>query len=71
MGEKIIDNGVERELVKVASDNPDHVGGYYVTYRDQMSPDDVEYQEAEGDQASTDDAGDQDPEDQKSAKKRK
>lgn len=42
MGEKIVWNGREREVVKVKSDSPSH-NGYYTTFRDAMGPDDVEY----------------------------
>jgi hypothetical protein len=42
MGEKIVWNGREREIVKVKSNNPSH-NGYYTTFRDAMGPDDVEY----------------------------
>jgi hypothetical protein len=46
MGEKIVWNGREREIVKVKSNNPSH-NGYYTTFRDAMGPDDVEYIENE------------------------
>ncbi len=42
MGKIINDNGKERELVRVRSDNPGHAG-YYTTYRDMMKPGDVEF----------------------------
>jgi hypothetical protein len=42
MGEKIVWNGREREIVKVKSNNPSH-NGYYTTFRDAMGPDDIEY----------------------------
>jgi hypothetical protein len=46
MGEKIVWNGREREIVKVKSNNPSH-NGYYTTFRDAMGPDDIEYTENE------------------------
>ena len=33
----------ERELIKIKSDNPDHPKGYYIQFKDQMKPDDVEF----------------------------
>lgn len=44
MGQIIEWNGRQREVVKIKSDNPTH-HGYYTTFRDQMQPGDVEYQE--------------------------
>lgn len=37
----------EREIVKIKSDNPAHLQGYYQGFKDQMGPDDVEYIEAQ------------------------
>jgi hypothetical protein len=34
---------MERELVKIASDNPAHPKGYYIQFKDKMKPGDVEY----------------------------
>ena len=42
MGNFIVIDGKQREVVKVKSDNPTHAG-YYTTYRDQMKPGEEEY----------------------------
>ena len=42
MGNFIVIDGKQREVVKVKSDNPSHAG-YYTTYRDQMKPGEEEY----------------------------
>ena len=34
---------MERELVKIVSNNPAHPQGYYIQFRDRMKPGDVEY----------------------------
>ena len=34
---------MERELVKIASDNPAHPKGYYIQFKDCMKRGDVEY----------------------------
>ena len=34
---------MERELVKIVSNNPAHPQGYYIQFRDKMGPDDIEY----------------------------
>lgn len=36
----------ERELVKIASDNPAHPNGYYTQFKDRMQPGDVIFDEA-------------------------
>lgn len=45
MGQIIVDNGKNRELVKVASKN--HPAGYYTNYRDAMKPGEVEFKTPE------------------------
>jgi len=35
----------ERELIKIASDNPAHPHGYFIQFKDRMKPGDIEYQE--------------------------
>jgi hypothetical protein len=42
LGNFIVIDGKQREVVKVKSDNPTHAG-YYTTYRDQMKPGEEEY----------------------------
>jgi len=34
---------MERELVKIVSNNPAHPKGYYIQFKDRMKPGDVEY----------------------------
>ena len=34
---------MERELVKIVSNNPAHPQGYYIQFKDRMKPEDVEY----------------------------
>lgn len=46
MGKIINWNGIEREVVRVKSDNPTH-NGYYTTYRDAMKPGEEEFIENE------------------------
>jgi len=58
MGEKVIIDGKERELVKVASKAKGH-DGFYTTYRDLMGPDDKEYREPK--KQKEPDPKDQDP----------
>jgi hypothetical protein len=36
---------MERELVKIKSDNPAHPHGYYTQFKDRMKPEDVLYSE--------------------------
>jgi hypothetical protein len=34
---------MERELVKIVSNNPAHPQGFYIQFKDRMKPGDVEY----------------------------
>jgi|GEM_PF-4755068 len=38
---------MERELVKIVSNNPAHPRGYYIQFKDCVKPGDVEYFEAQ------------------------
>lgn len=67
MGEKIVWNGREREVVRIKSDCKDHAG-YYTTFRDMMKPGDVEYLEVGENKPA---AGDANPEPAKPKKRTK
>jgi len=43
---------MEKELVKIVSNNPAHPQGFYIQFKDKMKPGDVEYFESEHKQAT-------------------